>query len=439
LLRTVFVLVIVVFGLFYAVQSPFYFLLFYLWYAYFRPDAWIYWMSWVQSLNLSLFLGAGVLLSTLASTPRLRLNATIGMMMLFLLHSLFTAIFSAHPDVSWASWWVFLRVWLISYTIILLVRDLQRYRLTVLIIAVSLGFEAAKQGWAGFVLNPGGSNNNTLPFLGDNNGVAVGMMMLVPLFGAFAQTTARRWERTVYWILGFGVFVRGLTTYSRGGFLAALVLAIVYWLQSQKKIRTLVSLALVATLALSVMPQDFWDRMHTITSPSQERDESARGRLYFWEVAKDMAAAKPIVGVGFDGFERSYNAYDKSGGIFGGDRAVHSTWFGVLADTGYLGFAFFASLFLQTCWCLFNVGRRRLQTAGADIRIHSRALFTSLLAFAVGGTFVNLQYNEMLWHFIALAAVLQLLAADASAPVGVLTSSSSGQGELQVQQGLPIA
>ena len=310
-------------------QGPFYFLLFYLWYAYFRPDAWIYWMSWVQSLNLSLFLGAGLLLSTIASVPRLRLNAAVGIMMLFLLHSLLTVIFSAHPDVSWASWWIFLRIWLVSYTIILLVTDLERYRLTLLVIAVSLAFEGAKQGWAGFILNPGGINTNTLPFLGDNNGVAVGMMMLVPLFNALAQTTTRRWERIAYWILGTGVFLRGLSTYSRGGFLTAIVLAIFYWVQSRHKIRALVSLALVGTLALSVMPQEFWDRMHSINAPAETRDESARGRLYFWQVGMDMAAANPILGVGFDGYEASFNSYDTSKGEFGADRAVHSTWFGV--------------------------------------------------------------------------------------------------------------
>src|SRR5207249_2751304 len=119
----------------------------------------------------------------------------------------------------------------------------------------------------------------------DNNGVAVGMMMIVPFFGALAHSTVRRWERILYWFFGIGVFWRGLTTYSRGGFLAALVLAVVFWLQSRKKIRTLAAIALIGGLVLTIMPQQFFDRMHTITAPSEERDESARGRLHFWQVA----------------------------------------------------------------------------------------------------------------------------------------------------------
>ena len=34
------------------------------------------------------------------------------------------------------------------------------------------------------------------------------------------------------------------------------------------------------------MPQNFWDRMNTITADeSEDRDESAAGRLHFWGVA----------------------------------------------------------------------------------------------------------------------------------------------------------
>src|SRR5438046_4544299 len=100
MLRTIFVLAIVVVGGFYAVQGPFYFLLFYLWYAYFRPDAWIYWLTWVQRLNLSLILGVCLLISTIVSVPRFRFNASVGLMLLFLIHSLLATIFSGHPYVS---------------------------------------------------------------------------------------------------------------------------------------------------------------------------------------------------------------------------------------------------------------------------------------------------------------------------------------------------
>ena len=49
-------------------------------------------------------------------------------------------------------------------------------------------------------------------------------MMLVPILGALAQTATRRWEKYAFRFVAIGVFMRGFTTYSRGGFLAAGVL-----------------------------------------------------------------------------------------------------------------------------------------------------------------------------------------------------------------------
>ena len=50
-------------------------------------------------------------------------------------------------------------------------------------------------------------NNNPIPFLGDNNGVALGVMMLVPLFGALAKTATRSWERPLVPVPGRWCFL----------------------------------------------------------------------------------------------------------------------------------------------------------------------------------------------------------------------------------------
>jgi len=59
-------------------------------------------------------------------------------------------------------------------------------------LAMFLGVEAAKQGWVFLITSPGYANANPIPFLGDNNGVAVGMLMLVPVIALLAQTTQRK-------------------------------------------------------------------------------------------------------------------------------------------------------------------------------------------------------------------------------------------------------
>src|SRR5262249_1006383 len=170
-------------ALFYAAQGPFYALLFYLWNAYFRPEQWV-WGDTVAALNLSFIIGVYLVATAALSARMFRLDFRIGLLLLFCVPTLVSALTSEHRALSPDAWVEFSKVLLITYLIIVLVNDRARMRVTVLIIALSLGFECAKQGWAQLFLNPGAQNNNTIAFLGDNNGVAVGTMMLVPLFGA---------------------------------------------------------------------------------------------------------------------------------------------------------------------------------------------------------------------------------------------------------------
>jgi probable O-glycosylation ligase (exosortase A-associated) len=290
-----------------------------------------------------------------------------------------------------------------------LVDDRKKYRTVLLVIGLSLGFECAKQGWVSLYRAPGAKNDNPIVFLGDNNGVALGTMMLVPILGALAQTAVRRWEKYSLRFLAIGVLLRGLTTYSRGGFLAAGVVGIFTFVRSEKKIRAVVGVLAVCILVGSVMPQTFWDRMQTITAPDDQLDVSAAGRLHFWAVAGQMASAKPLTGVGLNGYLQSYETYNVTQD-FGGVRAAHSAWFGVLGDLGYPGLILFLANFGLAVWSCWRVNR----TVGRDpakreLRLYANALLTSLAAYAVGATFLSYQYNEMFWHLIGLSTALYIV------------------------------
>jgi probable O-glycosylation ligase (exosortase A-associated) len=277
-----------------------------------------------------------------------------------------------------------------------------------LVIAFSLGLESAKQGWAQMILNPGATNSNTLPMLGDNNFVAVGMMMLLPLFIALARTAKTPWERALHWFFIIGVLYRGVSTYSRGGFLALCAMGLLALWQSPRRIRSLIAIAIVIAVVAPVMPQAFWDRMKTIAAAEEDLDASQQGRLYFWEVAKIMGDRKPVTGVGFNGYQRSYRNYNPLEGEFGYRRSVHSAWFGVLAEMGYPGLFLLVAIIVLA---LLSAWRIRASTRGdpelADIRVYASAVQMSLVAYVVGMTFLHGQYLEMFWHTIGLGVALQ--------------------------------
>jgi probable O-glycosylation ligase (exosortase A-associated) len=398
------------------VQGPFYGLLFYLWYAYFRPDYWMWDPSLITPLNLSLVIGIVLLVSCTAQIDRFRLTRHVGLILLFLLQSIISLVASEHREWSMFYWTEFLKVIVITLLITFLLKDRKQFRLALLVIGYSLGLEAAKQGWAQLILNPGASNINTHPVLGDNNGVAVGMMMLVPVFSALAQTATRKWEKFVHRFFIVGLFYRGISTYSRGGFLTAGAIGMIGFWRSKRKVRVLLGMVVLSAIVVSVMPPEFWSRMGTLQNSEQDQDASAKGRIYFWHVAWRMANAKPLTGVGFNGFRPSFPIYDYSDGKWGDDRAVHSTWFGVLSEMGYPGLMLLVSIILvslQTCRRV-RVGSKKRKDL-RDLELYAIALQTSFVAYCVGMSFLNGQYVEMFWHYVGLTVALERVYAEAAA------------------------
>jgi putative inorganic carbon (HCO3(-)) transporter len=406
MLRTIFVLALVSVGTWYALQGAYYALLFYLWNAYFRPESWV-WTTLIGQLQLSYFIGVYLVAITLLSLQQFVFNGRVAMLLLFAAQTLISTLVSEHPTESWFYWTEFAKALLISYLIIVLLTDLKRFRLALVVIGLSLGFEAAKQGWVVFILTPGAANRNQHPFLGDNNGVALGMMMLVPVLAALAQTATKRWEKYLFAFFALGAYLRGISTYSRGGFLAGAVVAIFYLVRSPRRIMAIVSLCVIGTIVIPAMPDDFWDRMKTINSTDEERDVSAAGRIYFWQVGQIMMNAKPLTGVGFNVYREAYDDYDPSRGSYGTYRQTHSSWFGIGAEMGYPGLILLILLIAQGLFTSFKIRRwARGRPQYGELRAYGNALETSLIVFVVGATFLSMQYLEMLWHFVGLSIAL---------------------------------
>jgi probable O-glycosylation ligase (exosortase A-associated) len=406
-------------------------LLFYLWIAYFRPDQWLWDGAFVASLNLSYVAGACASIAALLSRTRWQINLRLLLLALFLVQAFVSTINGAVPDYAWPFWVEFLKTIVIGYLIVVLVTDASDFRLVLLVIALSLGFEAAKQGWAEIVLHPGARNDNALPMLGDNNGVAVGMMMLVPVLTALAATARSKSERLLHLFLALGVLYRGIATYSRGGFLACGALALCYIVRSPRRFPALAGVVVATLLVVPALPDAFWQRMSTIKAPAQEagedEDTSARSRLHFWSVAMDMAADRPLLGVGYNSFNKVYDRYDH-GGEFGSGRSVHSAWFGLLAEVGIPGLLLFLAqlvLAFRACWRARVASR--LAAEYAHLRHFAFALETGLVAFIVGGTFLPFQYTEMVWHFIALSIALDIIARNALTAAAVATRAAMRQ------------
>ena len=173
--------------------------------------------------------------------------------------------------------------------------------------------------------------------LGDPNDLA--LVLLFPLAFTVSQLVEKR---SSIWIRGFALltclilFLSIIETQSRGGLLGALSV-FGYFASKHIRYKTLV-LILTVVAAISLYVVAGIDGRASGGAAEAGIDASAMGRLYAWEAAFKMALDNPLTGVGLDNFY--YNYFFYSSHWDGMNHAVHSTWFGVLAETGFIAVSY---------------------------------------------------------------------------------------------------
>src|SRR5205809_4176555 len=116
MLRSIFVFTLVGIGAVYALQGPFYSLLIYIGYAYFRPVQWAF-TDLIGRLNLSSVSSAWLLLMTLSTRQRFILNSRIVLLLLFLMHTFISTMFSNYSADCWPYLIQFVKAIVITYLI----------------------------------------------------------------------------------------------------------------------------------------------------------------------------------------------------------------------------------------------------------------------------------------------------------------------------------
>lgn len=238
--------------------------------------------------------------------------------------------------------------------------------------------------------------------LGDPNDLALVLMFPLAFTISQARTPGIPWfKRIISALVCLLLLAAIIATQSRGGLLGCIaVIGIFAWKLIQSKL-LLMSGGAIAVVVLYLVA-GISDRASG-GAAEEGIDESAMGRIYAWEAAFKMALDNPLTGVGLNNFYSNYFFY--SAYWDGLNHAVHSTWFGVLAETGFIGLIFFVGLIVS----LIKTSRAtlaRLKAAGSNVppELNSvaYAVYAGLIGTIVSGTFLTQGFN---WPIYILAAL----------------------------------
>lgn len=217
-----------------------------------------------------------------------------------------------------------------------------------------------------------------------------------------------------------------LFTFSRGGLVGLVVVAVAVFVLNPPKPALVVAGAVILLAALVVTPPEYTARLAEVRESvpgldgGSQDDPAIRGRTSEMIVGWQMFVDHPLLGVGYANYPVHYQEYSKYLGIDPRreERHAHSLALEIGSETGVLGLGVFAVVGWTAAAGVVRA-RRRLAAAGRDAdRGLVDALGLALVAYAVTSLFLHAAYGRILWTLVALALAAPAAMAAAGPPAG---------------------
>jgi putative inorganic carbon (hco3(-)) transporter len=390
---------------------PFYGLLVYAWVSYMYPQ--MYMWSFAQYLpGAKLMAGAtiaGAVIKGDIDVAPLRRPEMVAMMLLLLCFSVSTVL-STNPELAWPKWQEVSKVVVMGLVSSVFLTTQRRLRLFLIVVAFSLGFYGVKGGL--FSVITGGTNmvgGAGTSVLAANNAIGLALNMALPLMWYLAQEEQGWMKRFLQ--TGFFLTIPAVMfTYSRASAITLGAILTVLLFRSRRRFLLIAVLAVGGLVAIPRIPDKWWDRQETTLT--YEEDGSAMSRIDVWKMSWRIAWDNPLAGVGFE-FQTNelFEKYDPEYIThYGRKYNTHSIYFAILTSHGFPSFLVFSAMIGLTYTTCRRVRRRvrghpELKWCGTYCHI----VTVGLLAFLINGAFVNMEYFDLPYHFVAVAACLSVM------------------------------
>lgn len=349
---------------------------------------------------------------------KFQFNRTTILMLLFVVHGFLSALF-AYPglDRNWELFGNLAKTILFCLFMPMVVGNRFRIHAMVVMIALAISFHGALDGLK-FLASGGGHHAQPLKKFGDNNHLALILLMVLPFLYYAYQVSEKKIVRWGFLAALPLIVLAVVATHSRGALVGMLAVALWIILKSQKKILGVVLVSLCALMVIQLAPQKWSQRMETMQTADQ--DASLMGRVAAWKVSSAIALANPILGGGFRAVQSHpvWNQFKDSPGFLGfvetptlnrSGVAAHSIWFEIVGDQGILGLVLFVVLIANTfvtrreIWKLVKKNGPQNRWAGdlADM------VGASMLAYVVSGSLLSAAYFELPYICMMLMEVIK--------------------------------
>ncbi|NQZ51193.1 MAG: O-antigen ligase family protein [Moritella sp.] len=332
---------------------------------------------------------------------------------LFLGWATFGIMFSYNKAAAFSTFsGVLSKVWVMTIAICWLVRTIHHFRIATylyVVAGVMVGLKAISNKLQGIGLVEGTRvtiSRDIGSLIGDPNDLSLVLMfpmsftlsnLLQPKIGKFHRALLAVAYVILFWAI--------IATQSRGGLMGIMaVTGFFAFKRIKNKIYILAGGAMLLPILLVMAGVS--DRSSGGTAEDGV-DESAMGRIYAWMAAWGMAVNNPFTGVGINNFYLNY--YFFSPHWDGKNHAVHSTWFQVLAETGFVGLG----LLITLITLLFRrLWRTEVESRVLPIKERNTivtcndGIFAGLIAFCVAGTFLTQGFTWPLYILLSMTVAL---------------------------------
>ncbi len=397
-MRDILVTLLVFGGLPYVLKRPLYGGLMWVWISVMNPHT----QGWGFATNFpfAYIIAVTTLVSLVKSREKnsFPLSPISLTLIVFVLWMNLTTPFAMFPNAAWNQYMKVMKIMLMTFVLMMVVHKREDIQKLIWVLVISLGFYGVKGGI--FTIRSGGNDRVWGPvgtFIGDNNALALALIMTIPLMYYLMHDLRRRWMRHAMLAAMALSGLAALGSYSRGGLLAIVAMLLFMWGKSRHKMAGAAMLVLLVPLALLFMPDQWGARMDTIGE--YQADQSAMGRINAWHMGFNMARDR-FLGGGFATYEPlAFALYAPNPAAV---HAAHSIYFQVLTEHGFGGLAIYLLLGWLTWRSAAIIVHRARGHAELDWAARLAAMIqASLIGFGVGGAFLSLLYWDVPYYLMA--------------------------------------